>query len=144
MSDCLVSIMNHFISGIIKHRAGIDSPVPILTLPAELDSDSVLIENFDTPRSSNYIKLPIEPLSEPPESPTSVIRTTSSGLLAPTACRIAILIAAKNGAMTTATVAMTTGWKARAPGNFVNADQITPYAADQTFCLKISRALIFF
>ena len=140
MSDRLVSIMNHFISGIIKHRAGIDSPVPILTLPTELDSDSVLIENSDSPESSDYIKPP----SEPSEAPTSVIRTTSSGLLAPTACRIAILIAAKNGAMTTATVTMTIGWKARAPGNFINADQITPYAADQTFCLKISHALIFF
>jgi len=26
MSNRLVSIVNHFISGIIKHRAGIDSP----------------------------------------------------------------------------------------------------------------------
>jgi len=44
--------------------------------------------------------------------PTSDIRMTSPGLLAPTACRVAIMIAAKNGAMTTATAAMTTGWKA--------------------------------
>ena len=28
--------------------------------------------------------------------------------------------------------------------NLPNADQITPYTADQTFCLKLSRALIFF
>ena len=101
----------------------------ILTLPA----DSVSIENSDSPRSSDYIKPPSEPLSEPLESPTSVIRTTSSGLLAPTAYHVAILIAAKNGVMTTATAAMTIGRKARGPGNFVDADQITSYAADQTF-----------
>ena len=53
-------------------------------------------------------------------------------------CRIAMMIATKNSAVTTATVAMTTVRKARAPGNFVNANQITPYAADQTFCLKLS------
>ena len=28
--------------------------------------------------------------------------------------------------------------------NLPNADQIMPYAADQTFCLKLSHALIFF
>ena len=42
--------------------------------------------------------------------------------------------------MTTATAAMTTARKARAPGNFVNADQIMPYIADQTLLLKGSRA----
>jgi len=55
-----------------------------------------------------------------------------------------MMIVAKNGAVTTATAAMTTVRKAQGPGNFVNADQITPYAADQTFCLKLSHALIFF
>ena len=55
-----------------------------------------------------------------------------------------MIIATKNDAMTTATAAMTTVRKARAPGNFVNADQITPYATDQTFGLKLSHALIFF
>jgi len=55
-----------------------------------------------------------------------------------------MMIAAKNGAVTTATAAMMTVRKARAPGNFVNADQIMPYAADQTFYLKLSDALIFF
>ena len=62
-------------------------------------------------------------------------------LLALTTCRVALMIAATNGAVTTATASMTT---ARVPGNFVNADQITPYAADQTSCLKLSHALIFF
>ena len=55
-----------------------------------------------------------------------------------------MMIAAKNGAMTTTTAAMMTVRKARAPGNFVNADQIMPYAANQTFYLKLSDALIFF
>jgi hypothetical protein len=58
---------------------------------------------------------------------------TSPELLAPTACRVAITIAAKNGAMTTAIAARTAGWKARGPGNFVDADQISSYAAEQTF-----------
>ena len=56
-------------------------------------------------------------------------------LLAPTTCRVAMMIAAKNGAVTTAIASITT---VRAPSNFVNTDQITPYAADQTFCLKLS------
>ena len=72
------------------------------------------------------------------------MRTTSLGLLTPTTYRVAMMIAAKNGAVTTATFAMTIVRKARASGNFINADQITPYAADQTFCLKLSHALIFF
>ena len=59
-------------------------------------------------------------------------------------CHVAMIITARNGAETTATVAMTTVQKARGPGNFINADQITPYAADQTFCPKLSHALIFF
>ena len=42
-------------------------------------------------------------------------------------------IAAKNGVVTTATAATMTGQKARGPGNFVNADQITPYTTDQMF-----------
>ena len=62
-------------------------------------------------------------------------------LLTPTTCRIAMMIAAKNCTMTTATASMMT---ARVPGNFINADQITPYATDQTSCLKLSHALIFF
>ena len=68
--------------------------------------------------------------------PTSSIRMTSPRLLAPIACRIAI--------MTTVTAVMMIDQKARGPGNFINADQITPYAADQTFCLKLSHALLFF
>jgi len=62
-------------------------------------------------------------------------------LLAPTTCRVTMMIAAKNGAVTTTTASMTT---ARAPVNFVNADHITLYATDQTFCLKLSHTLIFF
>ena len=54
------------------------------------------------------------------------------------------MIVTKNGAMTTATAATTTCRKARGPSNFVRADQITPYAADQMFCLKLSHTLIFF
>jgi len=81
---------------------------------------------------------------ELPKSPTTNIRMTSPGLLTPTTCRVAMMIAAKNGAVTTMTAAMMTVWKARAPGNFVNANQITPYAVDQMFCLKLSHALIFF
>jgi hypothetical protein len=57
-----------------------------------------------------------EPTNEPPsESPE---------LLAPTTCRVATMIAAKNGAVITVNVVMTAGWKARGPGNFVNYDQI--------------------
>jgi hypothetical protein len=44
--------------------------------------------------------------------------------------RVAMMIAAKNGTMTTTTGAMATSQKARGPDNFVTADQ--------TFCLKIS------
>ena len=62
--------------------------------------------------------------------PITNIRTTSSGLLTPTTCRVAMMIIMKNGAVTTATAATTKVRKARGPGNFVNADQITPYAAD--------------
>ena len=47
--------------------------------------------------------------------------------LAPTTYRVATMIAAKNGAVTTATASMTI---ARAPGNFINANQITPYVTD--------------
>ena len=54
------------------------------------------------------------------------------------------MIAVKNGAMTTATAAMMIVQKARTLGNFVNANQIIPYAVDQTFYLKLSDALIFF
>ena len=86
----------------------------------------------------------IKPPSELPASPTTNIRTTSPELLTPTTCRVAMMIVAKNGAVTTVTATMTIVRKAQGPGNFVNADQITPYAADQTFCLKLSHALIFF
>jgi len=55
-----------------------------------------------------------------------------------------MMIATKNGTVTTTTTAMMTVQKARVPSNFVNADQIMPYAADQTFYLKLSDALIFF
>ena len=64
----------------------------------------------------------------------------SPRLLIPTTCRVAMMIAMKNSAVTTTTTFMMI---ARAPVNFVNADQITPYAIDQTFCLKLSHALIF-
>ena len=93
---------------------------------------------------SNEPSEPSKPLSELPASPTSNIRTTSPGLLTPTTCRVVMMIATKNGTVTTATAAMMTVWKARAPGNFVNANQIMPYATDQTFYLKLSDALIFF
>ena len=65
-------------------------------------------------------------------------------LLALTTCRVAMMIAVKNGAVTTVTATMTIVRKAQGPGNFVNTNQITPYAADQMFCLKLSHALIFF
>ena len=61
---------------------------------------------------------------------------TSPGLLAPTACRVAMMIAVKNGAITTAIAAMTIGQKVQELGDFVDVDQ--------TFCLKLSHALIFF
>jgi hypothetical protein len=51
------------------------------------------------------------------------------GLLALITCHVAVMIATKNGAMTTVT-AMTIGRKARVPGNFNDADQITSYVAD--------------
>jgi hypothetical protein len=41
-----------------------------------------------------------------------------------------MMIAAKNGAVTTATAATTTGRKNRGLGNFVNTDQITSYTAN--------------
>ena len=66
----------------------------------------------------------------------------SPGLLTLTTCRVAMMIIVKIDAMTTMTAAMMTVRKARGLGNFFNADQIMPYAADQTFCLKLSRALI--
>ena len=81
---------------------------------------------------SSPSELPSEPLGEPPE------------LLTPTTCRVVMMIAAKNGAVTTATAAIMTVRKAQAPDNFVNVDQITPYVTDQAFCLKLSHALIFF
>jgi hypothetical protein len=58
---------------------------------------------------------------------------TSPELLAPTACCIVVTTAAKNGAMTTMTAAKTAGQKARGPDNFVDVDQISSYAAEQTF-----------
>ena len=79
-----------------------------------------------------------------PTALTTNIRMTSPELLTPTTCRVAMMIAAKNGAVTTMTAAMMIVRKARAPGNFVNADQIMSYATDQTFYLKLSDALIFF
>ena len=42
-----------------------------------------------------------------------------------------MMITAKNGAVTTTTAAMMTVRKARAPGNFVNADQIMSYATNR-------------
>ena len=67
-----------------------------------------------------------------------------SELLTPTTRYVVMMIVVKNDAVTTATAAMTTVWKARGPDNFVNANKITPYAIDQMFCLKLSHALIFF
>ena len=62
--------------------------------------------------------------------PTSTTGMTSLGFLGPLAYRVVMMITTKNGAMTTAIAAMTTGRKARGPGNFVNADQITSYTVD--------------
>ena len=78
------------------------------------------------PRKLNGIPTPIAP---------NAVRTTI-------AKKDATMIA--TAIMTTMTVAMMIVQKARAPGNCVNANQIMPYAADQTFCLKLSHALIFF
>jgi len=41
-----------------------------------------------------------------------------------------MMITTKNGAMTTVIAATMIGQKARGPGNFVDADQITSFAAD--------------
>jgi hypothetical protein len=57
------------------------------------------------------------------------------GLLAPTTYHVATMITVKNGATTTATAVVTTGQKARGPGNFVTANQ--------TLCPKISTLSIF-
>jgi hypothetical protein len=57
-------------------------------------------------------------------------------LLALTTCHVAIMIATKNGAMTTATTVMTTRQKARGPDNFVTTDQILRP--------KISALLVFY
>ena len=59
---------------------------------------------------------------------------TSPGLLAATAYHVAMMIAMKNSAITTMTAAMTTGQKAREPGDFIDADQM--------FCLKLSHTFI--
>ena len=69
---------------------------------------------------SEALSEPFEPSSEP--------------------CRVALMIAAKNGAMmtATATATMTIGRKARGPGNFIDTDQITSYVSDQILCLRIS------
>ena len=80
----------------------------------KFDYSSAYSSDYDSNMRSSPSELP----SEPPE------------LLTPTTCRVAMMIAAKNGAVTTATAAIMTVRKARAPGNFVNANQITPYAAD--------------
>jgi hypothetical protein len=42
------------------------------------------------------------------------------------------MIATKNAAMITATTAMMIGRKAQGPGNFIDANQIMSYDADQT------------
>jgi len=47
---------------------------------------------------------------------------TSLGLLVPIICCVAMMIAVKNGTKTTMTAAMTTGWRAQGPGNFIDAD----------------------
>ena len=60
--------------------------------------------------------------------PTSNIRTMSPGLFGMIACRVAMMIVAKNAAITICQ-------KARGPGNFVNA-------ADQTFWKKLSTSHI--
>ena len=84
----------------------------------------------------------IRPSSEPfessytsitlPKSPTSIMRATSPRLLTPTTCHVVMMIAAKNGAITIATATMMIGQKARGLGNFVDADQMMSYVADQT------------
>jgi len=70
--------------------------------------------------------------------PTSGIRTTSLELLAPTTCRVAMMIAAKNGAVTTATAAMTIVQKAQGPGNFINADQTFLSKANARFNILLN------
>ena len=52
----------------------------------------------------------------------STVGRTLLGFLSPIAQHVAMMIAVKNGDMTTATAAMMTSRKARGPGNFVDAD----------------------
>ena len=61
---------------------------------------------------------PPEPSSEPPEPSEP--------------CHVAMMIDAKNGAMTTVTATTMTGQKARGPDYFVDANQITAYTTDLT------------
>ena len=57
---------------------------------------------------AHIVFLASELLSESPELPTTNIRTTSPGLLTLTTYYVAMMIAAKNDAGTTATAAMMT------------------------------------
>ena len=71
-----------------------------------------------------------EPLSEPRRAPTTSttdyvdhVPSTSAELRPPRPLdHVAMMIAAKNGATTTATIVLTTGQKARGPDNFIAND----------------------
>ena len=97
-----------------------------LRLPTRIDSARLRLRPFayDSAYPSELSNEPSEPSSEPLSEPI--------GLLVSIVCRVA-MIAAKNDVITTVTAAMTTGQKARGPGNFITADQ--------TLCLKISTFL---
>ena len=73
----------------------------------------------------------IEPPSEPPNEPLSKPPEPSSERteLSSEPCHVVTMITAKNGATTTTTAATTTGQKAQGLSNFVDAGQITLYAA---------------
>ena len=61
--------------------------------------------------TSEPLSEPSELLSEPPEPPSELLNELSGPSSEP--CHVVVMIVAKNGAMTTATAAMTTGRKAR-------------------------------
>ena len=93
-----------------------------LCLPTWIDSIRLRLRLFayDSAYPSKLSNEPSEPSSEP------------TGLLVLIAYRVA-MIATKNGVIMTATAAMTTGQKARGPGNFIDTDQIMSYTTDQMF-----------
>jgi len=143
--------MNNFISGIIdEHHAEFDFDSNAGDPTSH--QRAVRVDEQATSRQPSHLAShvePSEPLTEPHRTmnkpsklrsstrprPGFVDHTTDhvnrvlsgSAELRPhrSPDHVAMMIAAKNGATTTATTVMTTGRKARGPDNFITADQIS-------------------